>query len=118
MKNCSAGTSDKVERIIEAMGHDVDWVEDGVIGIDDGVWMISVVDEGRIHLSFHVNTCPVIVADIAKNISLLATEMGIKVYVEDIFAFEFGPDGKVKDVAFGQEAYELVGREHYFGINN
>ena len=107
-------------KLIEAMNCDIDWIDNGIIAVDQGMWQIVVHDESpdEIYLSFHVNTCPIMAANISKRLSYLAELIGMDVVTCDVYAFELDENGKVKEVTFGQDAYNAVGREHYYGLRN
>jgi len=48
----------------------------------------------------------------------LADLIGMDVVLYEVYAFELDEDGKFKEMTFGQDAYDTVGREHYFGLGH
>ena len=110
----------KVKEIIEAMNSGIDWVSEDMISADDGLWQIFIAEHfpNQLILSFHVNACPCFAASITKRLSFLTSLVGIDVVISDVYALELDEEVKVKDICFGREAYEKVGREHYNGLVN
>jgi hypothetical protein len=118
MKNHISTRINEVKQLIDAMGHEIDWIDNDLISVDNGLWQIVTDDRfpQEIYLSFHVNTCPIMAASISKRLSYLTTMIGIDVVVGDVYAFDLDEDGKVMEVTFGQDAYKTVGRDHYYGL--
>jgi hypothetical protein len=110
----------QVKKLIEAMGCNIDWIDDEIISVDSGLWQVIVSDKSpdEICLSFHVNVCPNMAASIYKRLSYLADLIGIDVVLYEVYAFELDEDGKFEEITFGQDAYDTVGREHYFGLGH
>jgi len=109
-----------IKKLIECLNCDIDWVADDMISVDNGLWQILVSDKSpdEICLSFHVNVCPNMAASIYKRLSYLADLIGMDVVLYEVYAFELDEDGKFKEITFGQDAYDAVGREHYFGLGH
>ena len=108
------------KRLIDAMGHEIDWIDNDIISVDRGLWQI-VTDEKfpqEIYLSFHVNICSVMAASISKRLSYLASIIGMDVIVGDVYEFELDEDEKVTEVTFEPDAQKTVGRDHYFGLGH
>ena len=59
------------KRLIDAMGHEIDWIDNGMISVNRGLWKIVTDDKfpQEIYLSFHVNICPIMAASISKRLS-------------------------------------------------
>jgi hypothetical protein len=112
--------TDQCKKLIDAMGCNIDWIDNDIISVDSGLWQILVSEKSpdEICLSFHVNVCPNMAASIYKRLSYLADLIGMDVVLYEVYAFELDEDGRIKEVTFGQDAYDTVGREHYFGLDN
>jgi hypothetical protein len=110
----------EVKQLINAMGHEIDWIDNDLISVDSGLWQIVTDDKfpQNIYLSFHVNACPNMAASIYKRLSYLADLIGMDVVLGEVYAFELDKDDKISEVTFGQDAYATVGREHYFGLGH
>ncbi len=109
----------EIEKLITAMGCQIDWIENEMISVDNGLWYI-VIDEDHpddIFLNLHVEICPWKAADISKRLSYLASLIGMNVVIHDVYAFEFNEAGNVVDMTFGDDAYETSGRTHYYGLH-
>ena len=120
MENNISQKIDTCKRLIDAMGHEIDWVDTGIISVDRGMWQILLSDKSpdEIYLSFHVNVCPNMAASIFKRLSYLIDQIGMDVVLSEVYAFELDEDDKIKEVTFGQDAYDTVGREHHFGLGH
>lgn len=120
MKNNISRKLNHCKQLIDAMGCEIDWVAVDMISVDSGLWQIIVSDKSpdEIYLSFHVNTCPNMAASIFKRLSYLADLIEMDVVLSEVYAFELNEDGKIKEVTFGHDAYDTVGREHYFGLGH
>lgn len=108
----------EIEKLITAMGCQIDWIENETISADNGLWHISI-DENfpdDIFLNLHVEICPWKAADISQRLSYLASLIGMNVVIHEVYAFEFDEAGVVVDVTFGGDAYETTGRKHFYGI--
>jgi len=119
MENHISTRVNEVKKLIDAMGHEIDWIDNDLISVDRGLWQIVTDDKfpQDIYLSFHVNACPNMAASIYKRLSYLADLIGIDVVLGEVYAFELDKDDKIKEVTFGQDAYATVGRDHYFGLD-
>lgn len=113
MKNGVDLSTENCERIVEAMGHFVCQTSENDLEVDFGVWLIELWEEGTVGIRFHVNTSPSVAAEITKKFSLLATAMGFRIEIYDVYAPILDDDGDEVDIVFGEDAYELVGRERY-----
>ena len=120
MENNISQKFDQCKRLIDAMGCQIDWIDNDMISVDNGLWQILVDNKfpDEIYLSFHVNVCPNMAASIFKRLSYLADLIGMDVVLSEVYAFELDEDDKIKEVTFGQDAYDTVGREHYFGLGH
>lgn len=120
MKNGNSQEVNQVKQLINAMGCDIDCIDDDMISVDNGLWQIVVNNkfQNEIFLNFHVNACPIMAADISKRLSYLASLIEIDVVISEVYAFKSDDDGKITEMTFGSDAYETVGREHYFGFGH
>jgi len=118
MKECVSKRIDQCKQLIEAMGCRIDWTDNYMMSADYGLWQIYIDENcpNDILVSFHVNTCPWKAADISKRFTYLASLFEMNVIIDDVYAFEFDESGKLIEITFGEDAYETVGREHYYGF--
>lgn len=109
----------KIEKLITAMGCEIDWIEEDTISVDNCLWQIIINENfpDDISLSLHVEICPWKAADISKRLSYLASLIGMNLVIHDVYAFELNEAGNVVDMTFGDDAYETSGRTHYYGLH-
>jgi hypothetical protein len=109
----------KIERLLTTMKCRIDWIQDGMISVDYGLWYISIEEDhpNDIFLNLHVDICPWKAADIAKRLSYLADSIDMNVVIQDVYAFEFDQAGDLIGLTYGGEAYKTVGRQHYYGMS-
>ena len=108
----------KIEKLISAMGCEIEWIENDNISVDNGLWNVAIDEDypKDIFLYLHVQICPLKAADITKRLSYLSSLIGMNVVVCNIYAFKIDEDGNLVELTFGDEAYETVGRTHYYGL--
>jgi hypothetical protein len=103
----------QVQRFIEGMGSEIDYIEDNFISIDGSMWQI-IVDQGgcgELWVNFHVNTDPALSARIMDDLSRLSSALNMPIRVGDSYAFQFDEKGDYADTAFGEDAYKTVNRK-------
>jgi hypothetical protein len=105
----------QVQRFIEGMGSEIDFVDDNFILVDGSLWQI-IVDQGgcgELWVNFHVNTDPAFSARIMDDLSRLSSALNMPIRVGDSYAFNVNEKGKVSNMTFGDKAYETVGRKRF-----
>jgi hypothetical protein len=103
----------QVQRFIEGMGSEIDFVEDNFISVDGQRWQVLMEQDGEncLLVGFHLNVDPAMAATIIKKLSTLSLEMNIEVEVMESYAFDCDDKGFITEVKFGEDAYKSVGRE-------
>jgi hypothetical protein len=105
----------QVQRWIEGMGAEIDYVQGNLISADGSMWQI-VIDadgSGELWINFHVNTDPALAARIMENLSRLSSALNMSIRVGESYAFQLNKKGKVSNMTFGDKAYETVGRKPF-----
>jgi hypothetical protein len=103
----------QIQRFIEGMESQIDYVEGNFISTDGGMWQI-VIDadgSGELWVNFLVNTDPALAVRIMENLSRLSSALNMSIRVGESCAFQFDKKGKVSNMTFGDKAYETVGRK-------
>ena len=75
MENNISKTIYQCKKLIDAMGHEIDCIDNGIISVDKGLWQIVTGHELplEMYLSFHVNIGPIMAASISMRFSYRAS---------------------------------------------